>query len=100
MDMKDRLVELIDQKQEYGIATESKPEEWLIYENNDLVDHLITNGVQIVRHGKWLLEREPDGNPYCFHCSVCDNDFHYIGITTAYRYCPHCGAKMDLEEEK
>ena len=47
-----------------------------------------------VRHGRWILEREPDGKPYCFHCSVCDDDFHYIGITVAYDYCPNCGAKM------
>ena len=48
-----------------------------------------------VRHGRWILEREPDGKPYCFHCSVCDDDFHYIGIVTASDYCPNCGAKMD-----
>ena len=48
-----------------------------------------------VRHGRWILEREPNGKPYCFHCSVCDDDFHYICITVAYDYCPNCGAKMD-----
>ena len=50
-----------------------------------------------VVHGRWVLEREPDGKPYCFHCSVCDGDFHHIGITVAYDYCPNCGARMDLE---
>ncbi len=48
-------------------------------------------------HGKWLLEREPDGTPYCYHCSVCDDGFRHISITTAYAYCPFCGAKMDNE---
>lgn len=48
-------------------------------------------------HGKWILEREPDGKPYCFHCSVCDPDFHYIGITVAYDYCPNCGAEMEVD---
>ena len=47
-----------------------------------------------VRHGRWLLERTPDGKPYCFHCSVCDDDFHHIGIMTVYDYCPNCGAYM------
>lgn len=51
-----------------------------------------------VRHGRWILEREPDGTPYCFHCSVCDNDFHHIGIMTATDYCPNCGALM-MEDE-
>ena len=50
-----------------------------------------------VKHGKWILERELNGNPYCFHCSICDDDFHYIGIKVAYDYCPNCGAKMDGE---
>lgn len=48
-----------------------------------------------VKHGKWMLEREPNGKPYCYHCSVCDNDYHFIGIKTQYHYCPNCGARMD-----
>ena len=55
--------------------------------------------VSPVRHGRWILERKPDGKPYCFHCSVCDDDFHYIGITVAYDYCPNCGAKMESDGE-
>lgn len=51
-----------------------------------------------VVHGRWELERQPDGKPYCFHCSVCDGDFHHIGITQKYKYCPNCGARMDLKE--
>jgi len=47
------------------------------------------------KRGRWILEIEPDGKPYCFHCSVCDDDFHYIGITTKYNFCPNCGAKME-----
>lgn len=58
-----------------------------------------TTDVAEVRHGKWLLEREPNGKPYCYHCSVCDDDFHYIGITMASDYCPNCGAKMGGDEE-
>lgn len=50
-------------------------------------------------HGHWILKNGPDGTLYCFHCSVCDGGFHYIGITTGYDYCPLCGAKMDEEEE-
>ena len=53
--------------------------------------------VQPVVRGKWVLEYEPNGKPYCFHCSVCDGDFHYIGITTKYDFCPNCGA--DMREE-
>ncbi len=48
-----------------------------------------------VVHGRWILEREPNGKPYCFHCSVCDSDYHCIGIVVASDYCPNCGARMD-----
>lgn len=48
-----------------------------------------------VVHGRWILEREPNGKPYCFHCSVCDSDYHCIGIVVASDYCPNCGAMMD-----
>lgn len=56
-------------------------------------------GAVPVAPGRWILEREPNGRPYCFHCSVCDGDFHYIGIISATDFCPNCGAKMDLEDE-
>lgn len=56
---------------------------------------LPTADVAPVVHGRWILEREPNGKPYCFHCSVCDSDYHCIGIVVASDYCPNCGAKMD-----
>ena len=54
----------------------------------------IVDAVEVM-HGRWILEREPNGKPYCFHCSVCDSDFQRIGIVVASDYCPNCGAKMD-----
>lgn len=67
---------------------------------NDVITRIPAADVAEVRHGRWILEREPDGTPYCFHCSVCDNDFHHIGIMTATDYCPNCGARMDKEDEQ
>lgn len=57
-----------------------------------------TADVAEVRHGSWVLERTPDGKPYCFHCSICDQDFSHVDIRTAYAYCPNCGAKMNAEK--
>ena len=62
----------------------------------DAIDGLPAADVRPVVRGEWRLEREPDGTPYCFHCSVCDDDFSIIGITTKYNYCPNCGAKMEV----
>ena len=39
-----------------------------------------------VRHGRWIDER----------CSICGK-YVYVGDTDD--YCPHCGAKMDGENE-
>lgn len=50
------------------------------------------------KRGDWVLEREPDGNPFCYHCSNCDWDFSYIGIKTAYDFCPRCGVKMNTDK--
>lgn len=64
----------------------------------DLVDvfaEISAADVVPVVHGRWILEREPNGKPYCFHCSVCDSDYHCIGIVVASDYCPNCGARMD-----
>lgn len=61
------------------------------------IEEMPAADVAEVKHGEWILEREPNGKPYCFHCSICDDDFHYIGIKVAYDYCPNCGAKMDGE---
>ena len=53
-----------------------------------------------VVHGHWILEREPNGKPYCFHCSACDDDFHRINIYSTHNYCPNCGAKMDGDDSE
>mgnify|MGYP003341893305 CR=1 FL=1 len=47
--------------------------------------------------GHWILEREYDGKPNCYHCSVCDMDGSFVGIKVASHYCPNCGAEMDNE---
>lgn len=47
--------------------------------------------------GKWVLEKDPNGKPYCFHCSKCDKDFSNIGVNVASKFCPNCGSKMDNE---
>ena len=64
-------------------------------EPSQYIEALPAADVAPVVHGRWILEREPNGKPYCFHCSVCDSDYHCIGIVVASDYCPNCGAKMD-----
>lgn len=69
----------------------------LYYSLCKLVDDVPTADVQEVKHGYWIPERDPDENSriQCYHCSICDDDFHYIGAFIATKYCPNCGARMD-----
>ena len=50
--------------------------------------------VKEAKQGFWVRVTEPNGKLYSYRCSVCGNDFHYIGITGASDYCPDCGAEM------
>lgn len=47
-----------------------------------------------VRHGKW----KSMGDCGVTECSACEwNTEEYVGD---YKYCPNCGAKMDLEDDQ
>lgn len=53
-----------------------------------------TTDVQEVKHGRWLTYR------FCLEvvtCSICRAV--YEG-GDSFRFCPKCGAKMDLEDDK
>ena len=71
--------------------------------DEDIFLDLIMNSKEIdakpIVYAHWILEREPDGNPYCYHCSHCDPDFGYIGIKCTSKYCPNCGATMSKRIE-
>lgn len=46
-----------------------------------------------VKHGMWIDEAEDWRNQIeWFKCSQCD-----FPTSTAYKYCPNCGARMDEE---
>ncbi len=53
-----------------------------------------------IRHGRWIPEYGSMDRVDYWHCSVCDSDFQYIGVTSLYDYCPNCGAKMDEGQDK
>ena len=54
-----------------------------------------TADVQEVRHGRWINESRNMYGPISAQCSVCEL-FSGTWLRNApYKYCPHCGAKMD-----
>ena len=61
--------------------------------DEDRARHLISKGVTIQRYGTWIISS--DGwYPYC---SICNNEPEGGKMTT---YCPSCGARMDMYEDK
>lgn len=57
-----------------------------------LINKVSTADVAEVKHGKWEV-RTVRGETELY-CSVCGNS---PGILYEYRFCPNCGAKMDLK---
>jgi hypothetical protein len=54
-----------------------------------MADHLIANGVEIVKHGRWDKNHPEDNIVYCDQC--------YIPQDMPTPYCHNCGAKMTTE---
>ena len=60
--------------------------------------------VEPVRHGEWLRTDDDWSSLVTIQCSVCggewcfevEEDVQMLG----YNYCPGCGCKMDLEDER
>ena len=50
-----------------------------------------------VRHGRWV-EKEKYTFGIMYDCSLCEN--RILDNGHPWNYCPNCGAKMNLEEEK
>jgi hypothetical protein len=53
-----------------------------------------------VRHAYWIEDSDP-GEPIGSHwaCSECNICFGEPTAREIFKYCPHCGARMDGEEE-
>ena len=63
---------------------------------SDAVEQMPTVDVAPVVHGRWNPTETPFMNE-CVDCSICGYRTCW-GIN--HKFCPNCGAKMDLEEEK
>ena len=57
------------------------------------IDKAKTVDVQKVKHGKWIPV-DPTGFVGMQRCSECRKVFW------KFNFCPNCGAKMDMKEEK
>lgn len=47
-----------------------------------------------LKHGRWVYKETCGKNTEAFHCSIC-NKIPKSGCCE--KYCPHCGAKMEVD---
>lgn len=89
MDDREKLIEL--QRTNCGI---DKPCESNCLEC--MTDHLIANGVTVQKHGRWEFNGKTAGGNTVLVCSECRHDRVQQFFKEFDRYCPECGAKMDV----
>lgn len=75
----------------------------------ETVNRCPTIEAEPVRHGRWedrgglltpMHRYDEFTNPdsvFYGTCSVCGRTVYQGGILNGFKYCPHCGAKMDLK---
>ena len=102
MDVREKLVELLNGVQHYGtICTMSQMDDRYAsitqVSNTEVTERLIAHGVTVQECAEWE-EIEDDWNmETIYKCSACKEEFVTIDGTPAdnlWNYCPHCGAKM------
>lgn len=99
--LKNKRLHILNENENNGAAIFDDIIEWIEYEPEIYVVQKEADVAPVV-HGKWVDLRKGDGD-YEFQCSNCkeiygmpDEDITPLDIELF--YCPHCGAKMDLEE--
>ena len=85
------MEELIRKSEAYSAVLHSNPANAYCILRIKPVD-----AVEVV-HGRWKKTEYPDVS----RCSCCDKPSSTPDcLDEFFNYCPHCGAKMDLEEYK
>lgn len=86
------------------IDADAMREDWLyngqneyVYDTNAVLDSIdeqpTIDPESLRRHAKWIFVREyKKCGAYCSSCM--------FPVWTGTNYCPHCGAIMDLEDDK
>ena len=62
------------------------------------IDFIARADVQEIKHGEWKSFHSEDtlyGSYYCSACGHGQDIGMIISLTTGFKCCPHCGAKMD-----
>ena len=108
MDVKEKLVELLDDMQRSGTGYFGSA-----IENKKIADYLIANGVTVQEYGEWVHPKEyvVSNDFLCSKCGHREASYYPINprpgggciadengnfyYPPKLNYCPNCGVKMD-----
>lgn len=99
--MRNKLIELIRNTPPMPCIKNGRANGKTIQTIQNMVDHLIKNGVVILTHGKWEKVKYIEGclNSYQHTCGCCGKSYFDNNVND-YPFCPFCGAKMDGDENE
>lgn len=101
-----RLIDVDNLKPDTKTFTSAYSEELRLFYSQEVIDNAPTVDAEIVRHGKWKNTHVKNVfGAIQFECSACRfklmiSSEHYANRNEYERYCCHCGAKMDLEDNE
>lgn len=83
--------------EQYGnYYAEEGPEEGFIGTVGELIDKQHTIEAEPVRHGRWIVHTTWHGMFGLIHSECSECKFDRNGDLSSWKFCPNCGAKMDL----
>lgn len=65
----------------------------------EFIDNAPTIDAEPVRHGRWIQSKTVYAYHNCSLCKVPHKMQMSCNVYVLLKYCPHCGAKMDGDDE-
>ena len=95
------VAQLYDSEYEDWVQKEMTVADYLSFSDTAIP---FVDAVPVV-HGEWIIRNNPSAEWYRVTCSECGEDVtatapcigFFPNAKVSWDYCPHCGAKMDLE---
>lgn len=92
--MREKLIELLTASAPYALPSNVDDLHLLL-----LADELLSRGVTVQKHGRWLGKQLDNFRFYQVTCSECEwvgfENYDSYNDPSGFDYCPNCGTKMD-----
>lgn len=93
------MSEYIKREQVLKLLESAQAWNWSMDTLHGEIQALPAEDVAPVVHGKWEFEPETINTYSVLKCSKCGWWTLDLSVDGSYHHCPHCGAKLDLEDD-